>query len=137
VRAVSAAEAPAATFADAVERVSARARLALVQPACTSIVQVSATPLAPWTAWCEACGGEFARDFRRLLLCDGCRRERMNARRRVRHEPRVCPACDEAFVPLRRDRLTCGRAACRQRFYRARKRAQPTTAGDRPERNTP
>jgi len=48
--------------------------------------------------------------------------ERLN-RRRVTHEPMVCPVCDETFTPTRSDAATCP-DRCRQRLRRSRLAAE-------------
>jgi len=77
----------------------------------------------PVTLPCEVCGRAVAwmyRPPRRVFVCsDACERERINARRRVRHRPRACESCGESFIPTRSDAATCS-DRCRQRLHRSR-----------------
>lgn len=65
---------------------------------------------------------------RPLTICSAeCRRERANDLRRRKHEPRLCAACGEPFVPSRSDAKTCSNR-CRQRLHQ-RRAAAPENVG--------
>jgi len=72
---------------------------------------------------CEVCGHEIAwlrpRNASIRVCSYDCAAERLNRRRRAKHEPRVCPVCGEAFTPTRSDAVTCS-DRCRQRLRRSR-----------------
>jgi hypothetical protein len=61
--------------------------------------------------------------------CEDCARtaenRANNARRRIAHEPMVCPECGTSFVPKRRSRVTCSNNCRQARYQRA--HAQQTT----------
>jgi hypothetical protein len=57
-----------------------------------------------------------------VYCCQDCRREGVNARRRVDHDTRPCDACGERYTPTRSDGRYCT-PRCRQAAYRARKAA--------------
>lgn len=79
---------------------------------------------------CEVCGHEIAwlhpRNTSIRVCSHDCAAERLNRRRRVEHEPRVCSVCDDTFTPTRSDAVTCS-DRCRQRLRRARLSAERIT----------
>ena len=79
---------------------------------------------------CEVCGHEIAwlhPRYSSIRVCSNdCAAERLNRRRRVKHEPRICPVCDETFTPTRSDAATCS-DRCRQRLRRSRLSAEQIT----------
>ena len=101
----------------------------------TTMCETCADPVgATWTKEepCEACGRFITIVYydwlahKHIFCCERCvyrwyNRQRSDRSRQARE--RICPVCEQSFVGSRRDAVTCS-PACRQKFYRLRKKAQ-------------